>query len=84
MCQLESTLSAAKGEFRFLIAFVLAGFVARAVSMWALRRTNYASLCGNARNLNLMISGLLPINPDNEGEVATLLARPIMLEHYII
>lgn len=61
MCQLNTTLEASKSEFRFLIAFILAGFVARSVGMWQRRRNNYASLCGNARNLNVQIAGLLPI-----------------------
>ena len=42
---------------------VRAGFVARSITFWATRRTNYASLCGNTRNLTLQIASLVPIDP---------------------
>ena len=48
MCQLDNVLNDAKSDFRFLIAFLLAGFVAISVSQWNLRRQNYAALCGKA------------------------------------
>lgn len=81
MCQLNATLEEAKSEFRFLIAFILAGFVARSVGMWQRRRTNYASLCGNARNLNVQIAGLLPIDSDDSdlSRVRLMLGRWVML-----
>lgn len=81
MCQLNTTLEAAKSEFRFLIAFILAGFVARSVGMWQRRRTNYASLCGNARNLNVQIAGLLPIDPGESDLISArqMLGRWVML-----
>jgi hypothetical protein len=60
MCKFESTMSSAKTEFRFLIAFVLAGYVANSVATWKERRTDYASLCGNTRNLLLNIGSLFP------------------------
>ena len=61
MCKFEVQLSSAKGEFRFLIAFVLAGFVAAVIGRWKEIRTNYASLCGNTRNLLLNANSILPI-----------------------
>lgn len=62
MCQLEDLMQASKVEFRFLIAFVLAGYVGMTVSMWGTRRQNYASLCGNARNLSIQIASLLSVD----------------------
>ena len=59
-CSLEKTLKDAKTEFRFLIAFILAGFVASSIGKWSKRRTNYASLCGNVRNTILHITSLIP------------------------
>lgn len=81
MCQLTGTLEEWKSEFRFLIAFLLAGFVARSVSMWERRRTNYASLCGNARNFNVQVAGLLPVDENDTELNATraTLGRWIML-----
>lgn len=64
MCQLEEVLSDAKSDFQFLIAFVLAGYVALSVARWKERRQNYASLCGNVRNLSLQIAAMLPIPHD--------------------
>jgi hypothetical protein len=46
MCKLDDVLSDAKSDFRFLIAFVLAGYVGVSVQQWAMRRSNYAALCG--------------------------------------
>lgn len=60
MCQLEATMEDAKSEFRFLIAFVLAGFVAMTVKIWHARRTTYASLCGNVRNLIVQLATFVP------------------------
>ena len=82
VCQLNSLLAEAKFEFRFLIAFVLAGFVAGTVRMWGVRRQNYASLCGNARNLNIQISSLLPVNGGAAmAERRMLLCRWVMLAY---
>ena len=60
MCMVENILSVATQDFRFLIGFILAGYVGGIVNMWYTRRNNYASLCGNARNTVLTISSLLP------------------------
>jgi len=79
MCQLENMLQDSKSEFRFLIAFVLAGFVGATVRMWGVRRQNYAALCGNARNLNIQISALLPVNA---GPV--LNARRVLLARWVM
>lgn len=62
MCQLDTVLMDSKTEFRFLIAFLLAGYVTVTVRMWGVRRQNYASLCGNARNLNIQIASFLPVD----------------------
>ena len=81
MCQLDDLLKDSKSEFRFLIAFILAGFVARSVGMWERRRTNYASLCGNARNFNVQVAGLLPVDENNAelNAARATLGRWIML-----
>ncbi|CAJ1450875.1 unnamed protein product [Effrenium voratum] len=62
MCQLEETMKNAKSEFRFLVAFVLAGFVAMTVGTWHTRRTTYASLCGNVRNLIVQLATFIPMD----------------------
>lgn len=46
ICKLEDVLTDAKSDFRWLIAFVLAGYVGVSVTMWGVRRQNYAALCG--------------------------------------
>ena len=66
ICSVENVLSQATNDFRFLIGFILAGYVGGIVSMWGRRRTNYASLCGNARNTVLTISSLLPDDRSNK------------------
>ena len=65
ICQLDSLLSDAKTEFRFLIAFILAGFVGMTVATWKERRRNYAALCGNARNLSLNLASFVPLTPSD-------------------
>ena len=81
MCLLNVVLLDAKAEFRFLIAFILSGFVAFTVNAWAKRRTNYASLCGNARNTNILISSKIPLDLNNEALMKTRrkMARWVML-----
>ena len=81
MCQLDTVLQESKTEFRFLIAFLLAGYVAATVRMWGVRRQNYASLCGNARNLNIQIASFLPVDGVDAEVVASreTLARWVML-----
>jgi len=66
MCQLEETMKNAKVEFRFLVAFVLAGFVAMTVGTWHSRRTTYAALCGNVRNLIVQLATFLPVDKSNQ------------------
>jgi hypothetical protein len=46
VCKLDDVLTDAKSDFRWLIAFVLAGYVGISVTQWAVRRQNYAALCG--------------------------------------
>ena len=48
---------------KFLTPIIVGGFVVSVVSMWRLRRTNYCTLCGAVRNLNVNLASLLPI-PD--------------------
>lgn len=81
MCVLNVVLLDAKAEFRFLIAFILSGYVAFTVNAWAKRRTNYAALCGNARNTNILISSKLPIDLQDEALMKTRrkMARWVML-----
>ena len=55
------TITHATTTRRFLIAFILSSYVGMTISLWRIRRQNYASLCGNARNLNIQISSFLPI-----------------------
>jgi len=78
MCHLEFALDAAKTEFRFLIPFILAGVVAGAVNTWKRRRTDYAALCGGARNLNINLSTIVPLRPELEG-IRSTLHRWVML-----
>ena len=49
----------ANSEFRTVTAFVLGGFVIQSVSSWNRRRTNYASLCGSARNLLVLLAATI-------------------------
>jgi len=62
ICKFDGMMNDAKTEFRFLIAFILAGYVANSVGTWKERRTDYASLCGNCRNTLVNINSLLPIS----------------------
>lgn len=66
ICQLETVLEDATDSFQWLIAFVLSGYVTASVAAWGRRRTNYASLCGNARNLNILLSSLVPLDKSNK------------------
>jgi hypothetical protein len=84
MCQLNDILMQAKSEFRFLIAFILAGFVARSVGMWERRRTNYAALCGCARNLNVQVGALLPTRGHGDGGDEALDVTRARLGRYIM
>lgn len=59
-----------KGEFRFLIAFILAGFVGLTVNTWMGRRTMYAALCGNMRNLSIKLAAYMPLDK-NDPELTT-------------
>jgi hypothetical protein len=63
VADLEIMLKARANEFRFLIAFILSGFVAMTVGIWKERRQNYASLCGTARNLTINLASLMPFEP---------------------
>lgn len=47
ICKLAGLLDGAKSEFRFLIAFILAGFVSKTVDMWRTRRQNYGARTGS-------------------------------------
>ena len=66
VCQLNETLEDAKDEYRFLVAFILAGYVGMSVNIWYLRRKNYASLCGNVRNTLLNVSSWIQLDKDND------------------
>lgn len=84
MCQLKDILEENMAEFRFLIAFVLAGFVARVVAVWAERRKNYAALCGATRELTILLNSFLPINiheDENIKSVRYRLSRWVMLAY---
>lgn len=61
ICQTENVLDEARSEFRFLIAFILAGYVGTAVNTWNERRSHYGTLCGKTRAVLLLVSGALPI-----------------------
>lgn len=75
----NSQLRAQLEEFRFLIAFILSSYIAAIVGIWKLRRTNYASLCGNARNLSIKISGCVPLSGEGIPEARAALSRWILL-----
>jgi len=81
ICQLETVLEEATESFQWLIAFILSGYVAASVATWGRRRTNYASLCGNARNLNILLSSLIPLDKSNKylTDSRTTLGRWVML-----
>ena len=81
--QLNDTLLAAKTEFRFLIAFILAGFVGVTVNIWYMRRKNYAALCGSCRNLLIQLATFVPFDADNLQLMATRqkLARWVSLAY---
>lgn len=64
ICQTESVLDEARSEFRFLIAFILAGYVGSSVSVWNQRRKLYGTICGKTRAVLLLISAALPIPLD--------------------
>ena len=64
MCLLETLLQDATGEFRFLIAFILAGFVAGSVSIWGTRRKGYGALVGNTKNCLVWVNSVIPRNGD--------------------
>lgn len=63
ICSVNSTLEDAKAEYRFLVAFILAGYVATSVGRWKERRKNYASLCGNVRNMLVNLMTFVPLDP---------------------
>ena len=50
-------------EMSTLVAFLLGGFVLKAVGVWQERRTNYASLVGSMRNLLVQLSSLVALTP---------------------
>lgn len=81
ICQLSGVLEQATDDFQWLIGFVLAGFVATSVATWASRRKNYAGLCGNARNLNILLSSFVPLRSDDAHLMQTrcTLGRWVML-----
>lgn len=64
MCTLESTLEESTSEFRFLIAFILAGFVAGSVSVWQTRRKGYGALVGNTKNCLVLANSVIPRSGD--------------------
>ena len=86
LCGLEGTMGLAKEEFRFLIAFLLAGFVADTVQKWGRRRTNYASLCGCTRNLLIQIASLVPLGnaDDADGMPGGIATRRTLGRHVIL
>jgi hypothetical protein len=69
MCSFDKMMDSAKGEFRFLIAFVLAGYVGASVARWKEIRGNYAALCGNCRNMLITINALIPFYPPGTKDV---------------
>lgn len=85
ICALVQQLEQGALDFRFLVAFLLAGLVSVTVARWQWRRTNYASLCGTVRNLLLQIASFLPI-PDGEdahgiSELRMRLGRWVLLAY---
>lgn len=57
----ESVMMERSTAFRGLIGYVLGGFVARAFTMWYLRRKNYAAFCGTCRNLVITMAAAVPM-----------------------
>ena len=64
MCSLESLLANSTGEFRFLIAFILAGFVAGSVAIWGTRRKGYGALVGETKNSLVLVNSVISRNTD--------------------
>ena len=64
----EDMMDQASGDFRGLIGYVLGGFVARAFTMWYLRRKNYAAFCGTCRNLILQVAAAVPMSSRAQGQ----------------
>jgi hypothetical protein len=83
-CQLEPVLSRAVSDFRFLISFILAGFVAANVNKWIQRRSNYASLCGTARNLGITAAAVLTSSDNDTASAAAFKAEKRRIGRYII
>ena len=48
---------------RTLGAFIVGGFVSKAVNAWYLRRKNYVSFCGNGRNTILNLATVVVAKP---------------------
>ena len=79
ICMLEVVLDEARSEFRFLIAFVLAGYVANAVNTWNTRRKLYGTVCGKSRALIILLSAALPLPKEpNDPKDETLELRQTM------
>ena len=60
MCNITSILNNSLSDFRFLISFVLAGYVGLVVSTWLTRRRNYATCIGISRNLTALFAVYIP------------------------
>jgi hypothetical protein len=84
MCQLLKILGDAKDDFQFLIAFVLAGYVASCVATWNSRRSAYGTLCGKTKACAIAVLTALPVpGPEGNPNYANILSLRTQLSRWI-
>ena len=62
ICDLQIAMNSWGIQINTLVAFIIGGFVLSTVSLWRLRRTSYAALCGATRNLLINVSSIVPVS----------------------
>jgi hypothetical protein len=82
MCRFLDEMDSAKTEFRFLIAFVLAGYVGTSVSLWLGRRTNYGALVGSVVEFILNTNTYLPAK--HEKDNVTIYPRKLATRYALL
>jgi len=80
MCGLHKAAEDNYTMIRFLVAFIIGGFVKKAVAEWREKRSQYASLCGAVRQTAVTISSRLPLTSEpKDMQVRQLMGRWIIL-----
>jgi hypothetical protein len=64
VCYSVFSLKYGSESLKFLTGFILGGFLLASVSLWRLRRSSYASLCGSTRNLLINICSIIEDEDD--------------------